>query len=320
VDVRTESLAALLAGGVAFDTPDFLPPAAPAAANSAFPLYRNRATAMKQPDPIERRFVLYFNESVRGLSVGAPVTLYGLQVGEVTEVGLAFSLAKAMFRPRVLITYFPERVVADLSARERVTTGKQMSELGPQDRLRLLRRAVEEGGLRAQLKTGSLLTGEMYVGFEYIPDAPKPKIDWAADPLELPVAPGGLANIEAKLGSILTKVDNMPLNAIGIDVKNALATLGQTLKDADTLVSRVDAQLVPEGTKTLQDLRRAIGSADQVLRNADSSLFSRDAPASQDLRDTLQEVAQAARSVRMLLDYLERHPEMLIRGKSLEKP
>ena len=186
--------------------------------------------------------------------------------------------------------------------------------------MRNLRRQVEERGLRAQLKTGSLLTGELYVAFEYFPNAPKVRLDVSKDPLELPVVPGGLANIEAKLSSILTKIDNMPLNAIGIEVKNALATLNQTLKDADTLVNRVDAQWVPEGTKTLEELRRAIATADRALKNADTTLFAKDSPAPQDLRDTLQEVTRAARAVRVLVDYLERHPEILIRGKSQEKP
>ncbi len=88
VDVHTESLTALIAGGVAFDSPDFLPAGQPAPADSTFMLYRSRTTAMKQPDPIERRYVLYFDESVRGLSVGAPVTVYGLPAGDVAEVGL----------------------------------------------------------------------------------------------------------------------------------------------------------------------------------------------------------------------------------------
>ena len=92
------------------------------------------------------------------------------------------------------------------------------------------------------------------------------------------MVPGGLATLEAKLSSILTKIDNMPLDAIAIDVKNALATLDQTLKDADTLVNRVDTQWVPEGAKTLEELRRAIASADSVLKNADSTLFNKDSP------------------------------------------
>jgi paraquat-inducible protein B len=320
VDVRTESLAALLAGGIAFDAPDFLPPAQPSAENSAFPLYRNRAIAMKQPDPIERRFVLYFNESVRGLSVGAPVTLYGLRVGEVAQVGLHFDAATRTFRPRVLITFFPDQLVARMTARQQVSSGKELLDLNPESRIKLLRQSVEERGLRAQLKTGSYLTGELFVAFEYFPNSPKPKLDWTRDPLELPVIEGGFANIEAKLSSILTKVDNMPLNAIGIEVKDALASLNQTLKDADNLVKRADAKLLPDVSKTLEDLRTAVGSADRVLKNTDATLFGKDSPAPQDLRDTLQEVTRTARSVRILVDYLERHPEMLLRGKAEEKP
>jgi paraquat-inducible protein B len=320
VDVRTESVAALIAGGVAFDTPDYLPPSEPAAEKTAFVLYRNRATAMKQPDPIERRFVLYFNESVRGLSVGAPVTLYGLRVGEVAQVGLHFDAATQTFRPRVLVTFFPDQLVGRMTARQQVEGGKELLTFNTEARLKLLRQNVEERGLRAQLKTGSYLTGELYVAFEYFPNAPKPKLDWKRDPLELPVMPGGFANIEAKLSSILTKVDNMPLNAIGTEVKDALASLNQTLKDADALVKNVDAKLVPEGARTLEDMRTAINSADRVLKNTDTTLFGKDSPAPQDLRDTLQEVTRAARSVRILVDYLERHPEMLIRGKTEEKP
>jgi paraquat-inducible protein B len=112
----------------------------------------------------------------------------------------------------------------------------------------------------------------------------------------------------------------VPLDAISGDLRTALATLGQTLKDASTLVNRVDAQWVPEGTKTLEDLRRAIGDANTAVRNADATLFSKDSATPQDLRDTLQEVTRAARSIRVLMDYLERHPDALIRGKTAEKP
>jgi len=321
VDVHTESVTALLAGGLAFATPDFVAAGVhPAAENSEFTLYRNRATAMKQPDPVERRFVLYFNESVRGLSVGAPVTLYGLRVGEVAEVGLSLEPQRLIFRPRVLITFFPDRLVGLMSQRAQATTGKAITEIPEKDRLRTLRRIVEERGLRAQLKTGNYLTGELYVAFEYFPDAPKPKLDWNQEPLELPVVPGGLANLEAKLNSILGKIDNMPLNAIASDVKNAIATLNQTLKDADVLVGRVDAQWVPEGTKTLQELRKAISTADRTLNNADAAFLSKDSPAPQDLRDTLQEVTRAARAIRIFVDYLQRHPDALIRGKTEGKP
>jgi len=318
VDVHTESLTALIAGGLAFDVPPFAAQSPPAPVNTSFTLYRNRTVAMKQPDPIERRFVLFFDESVRGLSVGAPVTLYGLPVGEVASVGMSIDPKTKAFRPRVLITFFPERLLAQLSQRDQ-TINKALEETNPEVRMRNMRHQVEEQGLRAQLRTGSYLTGELYVAFEYFPTAPKVKLDFTRDPIELPVVPGGLANLEAKLTSILTKVDNMPLNAIAVEVKGAIATLDQALKDADTLINRVDAQWVPEGTKTLEDARKAITAADRALSDADRNLLANDSPAPQDLRDTLQEVARAARAVRVFVDYLERHPEILIRGKPEEK-
>ena len=170
--MRTESVAALLAGGIAFDVPEFAKPGANAAsAKAMFTLYRYRAIAMKEPDPFERRYVLYFNESVRGLSTGAPVTLFGLQVGEVTDVGLDFDRKTQVFRPRVIVTLYPERLVAELPTGQRTRAGKSMADMSGDERTGLLRRIVEQQGLRAQLRTGSLLTGELYVAFEYFPDA-----------------------------------------------------------------------------------------------------------------------------------------------------
>ena len=116
VDVRTQSLVALLAGGLAFDTPPFAPTAEPAAANAVFTLYADQSTAMKQPESISVRYVLYFNETMRGLSVGAPVTLLGLPAGEVTDVGLEIDPATMRLRGRVEVVFFPERLVAHLGS------------------------------------------------------------------------------------------------------------------------------------------------------------------------------------------------------------
>jgi paraquat-inducible protein B len=313
VEIRTESIVSVLVGGLAFDVPEFLPPGSAVPTDTQFTLYQNRATAMTQPDAIERHFVLYFNESLRGLTVGAPVTLFGLTVGHVAEVGLTYDPASLNLRPRVLITFYPERLSSNLSSAERASTNNTILTMSAEDRKRVLRHLVEDRGMRAQLTTGSLITGELYVAFDYAPNAAKVSIDWNKDPLELPVASGGLASIEAKLNSILAKVDSMPLGAIGSNINNVLATLNQTLKQADGLISRVDSQLVPEGTQTLEALHR-------VLADADRSLLGRDAPTSQDLHDMLQELTTTARSVRVFVEYLQQHPSMLIRGKKEEHP
>ena len=318
VDIRTQSLVALIAGGLAFDTPPFAAKAEPAAANTIFTLYSDQATAMKQPDLLGVNYVLYFTESLRGLSVGAPVTLLGLSAGEVTSVGLDIDPATMNVRGRVDFVFFPHRLVARLNLKQ-AAIGETI-ERNVQQRHAFFRRLVEQRGLRAQLRSGSLLTGQLYVAFNFFPDAPKAKIDWSRDPAELPVTPSELTDIEQKVAGILAKLDKLPYEAIGADLTKALVSLDQTLKDADKAVNRIDAEVTPELKTTLEELRRTIATADGVLKSTNATLLGTDAPVQQELRDALQEIARAARSLRILTDFLERHPEALIRGKTEEKP
>jgi paraquat-inducible protein B len=299
--VHTESLEALLVGGLAFDTPAFLAPGAPAPPNTVFTLYADQATAMKQPDPIARRYALYFNEPVRGLSVGAPVTLLGLPVGEVSEVSLDVDMPTQEIRPRVNFTFYPGRAVAR-AASDAAAFGQSLAEASEQVRHTFLQRQVEEHGLRAQLRSSSLLTGQLYVALDYFPNAGKAKVVWDSQAPVLPVVPSTVPDVEAKLASIMAKLDKLPLEAIGNDLKNDLQALHQTLDNASGLLNHVDSDVAPELRKTLADV--------------DKTLVGTDAPVQQEVRDTLQELARAARSLRDLTEYLQRHPEALIRGKA----
>jgi len=190
---------------------------------------------------------------------------------------------------------------------------------------------VERRGLRAQLRSGNLLTGQLFVALDYFPDAPKAKIDWSGKLPVFPVVASTISDLEAKLSSIVAKLEKLPLEEIGADVTKALATLNTTLENASTALNHIDTDLTP-ALKTavkdltpalkiaIEDLRQAVGSANVLLKSTDATLLGKDAPAQQELRDALQEVAAAARSVRVLADYLDRHPESLIRGKSEDKP
>jgi paraquat-inducible protein B len=362
VAVHTESLVALLAGGLAFDTPSFAAKAEPAAANATFTLYNDQATAMKQMDPIAQRFVLYFSESLRGLSVGAPVTILGLPGGEVTGVGLDLDPAGLRLRGRVEIVSFPERLVARLHDRQAIE-GDALAQ-SAKDRRAFFERMVEQRGMRAQLRSGSLLTGQLYVAFDFFPDAAKAKIDWSRDPTVLPVVPSTVTDLEAKLASMVAKLEKLPYEAIGADAAKALVTLNQVLKDAEKMVNHIDAEVTPELTTVLKDagkvvnrldaeitpelttilkdadkmvnridaevtpelktilgeLRGAVANANRVLKDTDATLVGKNAPVQMELRDALQEIARAARSLGALADYLERHPEALIRGKAEETP
>jgi len=314
VNVHTESIVALLIGGLAFDVPPFEPPSEPAAPDTVFTLYRDRAFALKAPDAIMKRYVLHFNESLRGLSVGAPVTFLGLPAGEVIGVGLEVDQAKANVRPRVLVTLYPERLLTRLNTNEERRAEAIL--LDENARKEFLRRLIEERGLRAQLRSGSLLTGQLYVALDYFPKASKVKIDLSQATPELPVVPGTLVELEAKLGGIIDKIDKMPLDAIGNDIKKDLESLDQTLASAQKLMTDADAQLVPQFKTALADLQRTLGAVERAMNSADASLLGANAPAQQDLRDALQEFARAARALRLLADQLERQPSSVIRGKT----
>ena len=318
IDVRTQSLVALLAGGLAFDTPPFVTATEPAAVNTVFTLYTDQVTAMKQAESVSAHYVLYFSESLRGLSVGAPVTILGLPAGEVTGIGLDLDPRTLRLRGRVELVSFPERLVASLRAKQ-VPAGEALIR-SVERRHALMQRLVEQRGLRAQLRSGNLLTGQLFVAFDFYPDASKMKIDWSQEVPELPVVTSTVTDLEAKITGIVAKLDKLPLEAIGADLTKALASLNQTLEDTSKAVNRIDADVIPGLKSTLEGLRGTIAAVDRTLNSADATLVGKDAPAQQDLRDALQEIARAARSLRVLTDFLERHPESLIRGKSAENP
>jgi paraquat-inducible protein B len=153
----------------------------------------------------------------------------------------------------------------------------------------------------------------LYVALEYFPDAPKTKIDRKQNPPEFPVMAGDLAELETSIKAIVAKLDKVPVEEIGNDLKKTIETLDRTL-------NRVEGETLPEAKKTLEDLRRALTAAERVLNSTDNTLLGPDAPAQQELRDALKEIARAARGIGVLTDYLERNPETLLRGKNKENP
>ena len=177
--------------------------------------------------------------------------------------------------------------------------GVQIVDLAPGADFAAMRQKLIETliahGVRAQLRSGSLLTGALFVSFDFHPDAPPVTLDWSHQPVQLPTVPGQLAALEAKLVNIVDKLDQMQFKAIGDDVRKTLGEVDRTLVSAR---GTLDA-----GRDTLQDAGRLV-EPNSVL--------------GAELGNTLQEVSRAARSIRVLADFLERHPEALIRGKTGE--
>jgi len=297
--VRTQSLVTVLIGGIAFQAPD--DQGGPVAAeNTAFMLASDETAAMKEPDGLSQTMLLYFNQSLRGLSPGAPVDFRGVVIGEVKSIGVEFDRAERAFRMPVVIQVYPDRL------RRRSATEPD-SRFSPFERWQLL----VSKGMRAQLRTGNLLTGQVYVAMDFFTDAKPAKLDPDQQPLELPTQPNRLDELQSQVADIARKLNQVPFEEIGADLRKSLAALDKTLGSTEQLARRLSNDVTPEMAAALKDVRQTLRSAEKTIAD--------DAPLQQDLRQTLQEVTRAAGSLRVLTDYLERHPESLIRGKPEDK-
>jgi paraquat-inducible protein B len=285
--VETQSVLSILIGGIAFETSASAAVLPPADANTVFTLYGNRAEAFQPAAQHPQTYQLVFNESVRGLTVGAPVEFRGIPIGEVADIHAQVDLSTFKFSVPVTINLDPQRLGVNVRGAK---TGADLDTM----RRRFIDALVAHG-VRAQLKTGSLLTGSLFVAFDSVPGAPPATVDWSQQPVQLPTVPGQLQATEAKIENIINKVDQMPLEAIGENVRKSLADLDLTLVSA----------------------RGTLVSARGTLENT-GNLTGPNSVQIQQLGNTLEEVRRAARSVRVLADYLERHPEALVRGKKGE--
>lgn len=305
LQVNTQSLLSIMAGGIAFQTPTTAVQPVRAEENAAFDLYADRTLALKNPDLVADDYVVVFKDSVRGLSVGAPIDFRGMALGEVTAIYVDFDPTTQTFTTPVHVRFYPERLSSKASAktasvRDAIKDSRQRLE------------AMVARGMRAQLRSGNLLTGQLYVALDFFPDAPKVKLDWSKTPLEMPAVPGALGELQASLGRIAAKIESVPLDEIGGDLRRALKSLDTTLNSTDRLVQRVDRELTPQMNSTLEGAKRSLAAVEVLLAS--------EAPLQQGVQETLRNLSRASDSLRVLADYLERNPEALIRGKKEDLP
>lgn len=302
--VDTQSLLTVALGGIAFQTPEEADHA-PAASDAEFPLVRNETMALKDPEHLSQTVVMYFHRSLRGLNVGAPVEFKGINVGEIKSIGIHYSKKRHEFVLPVTATLYPTRF------------GMDIRDDNPQHAAEDVRTQFDvlvKNGMRAQLKSASLLTGQQFVNLDFIDSADRDKTPPRFGMRErdgayvFPTADNPTDDIEEQIAGIAKKLNKVPFEQIGQDVHRALTTLDATLKQTEQLAKTVNSDLAPQMKETLAEARRTLDSARQV--------FSDDAPLQRNARDTLEQVAKAAASVRVLTDYLDRHPEALIRGKA----
>jgi phospholipid/cholesterol/gamma-HCH transport system substrate-binding protein len=269
--------------------------------------------------------VMFFNESVKGLSVGAPVLFQGVQIGSVTSIVLQINPVKMQLRIPVVIEYEPDKF--QVGVRDRTM---------PRDPRKNIPKLIEKG-MRAQLAMQSLITGQLIIQLDFYPGTPVTLQGIDKDYIEIPTIPStsaklaealeklDLTKLEKHLESTLAGIDRFVNNP---DLSASVRALKDTLQDARKLLTRVDRQVDPLS----DDLKKTVKEFGKLAANIDArvgglatgfdktmstarGLLSENSPLIVDLENTMQEISAMSRSIRQLANYLDQHPEALIRGK-----
>ncbi|MGD8471437.1 MAG: MlaD family protein, partial [Desulfobacteraceae bacterium] len=246
----------------------------------------------------------------RGLTVGAPVEFRGIKIGQVVDIEAAYDPGTLSPRITVLIETEPQRWAGEPNM----------------DPTQQLQNLVDKG-LRAQLKTGSLLTGQLFVDIDFHPDAPKAQVKLDGKFPEVPTIPAPLQMITTRVNELLNKLETVPIEQIGKDLGDtlqnvkrlseseellaAVQALNETLQEARQLVQNLDSTVAPEISSTLDQAQKTLVSVEGTL--------GQDSPLQYEMRQAIMELGEAARSVRILVEYLERNPKALIYGKGKAK-
>jgi paraquat-inducible protein B len=338
IRINTESIVTILIGGIAFDTPANLEVGDPAEPNEVFRLYETREKIFEKTYAEKTRWLLQFDGSVRGLTVGSPVEFRGIRIGDVLDINLEYNSKERAFLIPVLVEIEPERikVIGDRDLSDQ----KQMNDY------------LVEQGLRAQLKTGSLITGQLFVELDFHPEAPPAKIIWEGRYPQIPTIPTSMEEITTSLIQLLKKLEKLPIEQMGNDLRDtiqgakqlvastelqeALRALNATLGQAQKFTAALNTVIAPELKSAVANLNDTLQRTRQLAQNfntgvvpelnatlqeAQSSLksikdsISKESPIYYELTRVFKELTEAARSFRLMADYLERHPDALIYGK-----
>jgi len=314
VRLQTDSLQAILAGGIAFDVPPGGEAGPSSPPSSVFTLYPSQDEAHDALFTHKIPFMIHLTGSAQGLSVGATVRMHGIRVGAVRDVHMEYDETTDQLTVPVTFDLEPQRVkILNSTLKETDFDARSYA---------VFERFVARG-LRARLASGNLLTGQKIVSLDFVPEAPRAKMIQGGLYPEIPALASD--DLDTLIGSAKSLLSSLQGTADGLtkviaspEVKQSLRSLEHSLANVDTLTHQVDVQIGP----LLEGLRAVSASADQTLKEATGTLavtrnaLDGDASGNSNLAALLGELKQAARSLRTLTDYLEAHPESLIQGKA----
>lgn len=311
--VGAESFVSMLIGGVAFDTPPGVDPGGSPGKADAFTLYADKTTAFLKRYTVRERSLVFFDGSLRGLQIGAPVEFRGIKIGQVVDINLEYHAERNAFSIPVLIETEPERFTLSGKRDDAIKKGE------------FVERLVERG-LRAQLKSANLLTGQLIVDLNLYSTAPAAKVAHFGKYAVIPTVSSPIEEITTNLSQFATMLKDLPLDKISADLHAAvrgagrllnspeladtLTVLKRTVQETQLLVGSLNTDVAPGISETLKKVQTTLDTIEKL--SGDDSFLILEA------ERAMTELAEASRSVRSLADFLERHPEALIRGKMEE--
>jgi paraquat-inducible protein B len=271
-------------------------------------------------------FVMYFRGNVKGLKVGSSVLVRGVEIGTVSRIQPLFDAGGELL-VRVVVRTRPN-TVEDLSDLSVALSLKETIEL------------LIERGLRAQLNSVSLVTGMLYIKWDFFPDTPVLLTGLEPDIQEIPTIPTSGELLEERLLKTLEKFEKIPILDItenlneaiigfkesltevkrladvvsDIDIDATLVQLNRTLEAAEGLASNLDSQLEPISASFVD----TAGAAQDTLKSIEKVMDGLEKSAAEEryeLRLMLMELSKANRTIRILVDYLQRNPDSLVWGK-----
>ncbi|MEW5009723.1 MAG: MlaD family protein [Cycloclasticus sp.] len=263
-----DSMTSLMIGGIAFSTEGPGIESEPAAAKTVFNLHKTQIADIEETLTLSVPMKLYFANGVKGLSKGATVEFKGLRMGTVTDVGVEFDKSEKSLLTFAMINIEPQRLPTELN--EQQTDSQRIARIH-----RFFKRMVSQG-MRGQLTSGNILTGQSQITLDFFPMMKKGQVKFIEGVMVLPTAQESLEGLLDKVDQIMQRFEAMPIEEIGRNI-------AQTTASVNSLVHSLNA--VEGGVVGVQ------------------------------IEEAISELTRAARSMRSMTEYLERHPEALLKGK-----
>lgn len=319
ISMGDSSLTSLLTAPVAFYTPEVLA-GAPVREGTRFELHDSRAAAIAAADGPHLTYLTYFPGPLRGLAVGTPVQMKGVQVGRVRDVRLRYVPQTASLETPVTLEIDPRLLEFEITpATTREDLRRRMNDaLG----------ALVQKGMRATLSSSLILPGAGAVALENVAAPGTGRLVMTSDPPIIPAAASGndIASALASLNRVAATINDLPLREIATHMRSAaqridalvsdpslndsIQRLNRALVDVERVASTANQNVEP----LIQSLRNAAASAEAAASRAEQ-LMGTSQRQNYDLAELIKELTRAAEAVRALASYLTENPDSLLKGR-----